>query len=122
MISTFHNSKENTAKYGSQCIENRPLNKLYKYIMKRKNPSTNFWECRGQNVLHALGNDTKASFQKNIPGKVQFQKKKRVLPPPPPPSHYPHPVLSSLGGVGTKQCFHSSQKYFPAFCIFLELV
>ena len=99
MISNFHNSKENTAKYWSQCIENRLLKELYKYIMKRKKPSTTFWECRGQNVLDALGNYTKASFQKNIPGKVQFQKKKRILPAPP-QTHYPHPVLLSLGGGG----------------------
>ena len=98
LVTFFHNSKENTAKYWSQCIENRLLKELYKYIMKRKKPSTTFWECRCQNVLDALGNYTKASFQKNIPGKVQFQKKKRVLTPTPP--HYPHPVLSSLGGGG----------------------
>ena len=96
----FHNSKENTAKYWSQCIENRLLKELYKYIMKRKKPSTTFWECRCQNVLDALGNYTKASFQKNIPGKIQFQKKKRVL-----TSHLPPqpttPILSfCLWGVG----------------------
>ena len=120
LVTFFHNSKENTAKYWSQCIENRLLKELYKYIMKRKKPSTTFWECRGQNVLDALGNYTKASFQKNIPGKVQFQKKKRVLPPLPNPTT---PILSfRLYGVGAKQCFHSSQKYFPDFCFFLELV
>ena len=127
LVTFFHNSKENTAKYWSQCIENRLLKELYKYIMKRKKPSTTFWECRCQNVLDALGNYTKASFQKNIPGKIQFQKKKRVLTPTPP--HYPHPVLSSLGGGGggcsrvLSLFYHASHsnidqiEWMPLYCL-----
>ena len=124
ILSEFYKSKEYTAKYWSRCIENRLLKDLYQYIIKRTKPSSSFWECRDQNNLDALGNDTKTNFQKNIPGKVQFQKKKRVLPP---PSTYPPPVPSSLGvGLGwvawPKQCLHSNQKHFSDFYIYLEFV
>lgn len=124
MLSEFCKSKQYTAKYWSRCTEYRLLKDLYQYIIKRTKPSSSFWECRDQNNLDALGNDTKTNFQKNIPGKVQFPKKKRVLPP---PSTYPSPVPSSLG-VGSrwvawpKQCLHSNQKHFSDFYIYLEFV
>ena len=99
MLSEFYKSKEYTAKYWSRCTENRLLKDLYQYIIKRTKPSSSFWECRDQNNLDALGNDTKTNFQKNIPGKVQFQKRSGSCLPHP-PTHLLSLLLWGLGRDG----------------------